>query len=78
VLATLALAKAFAAKGRWGDAASLLEEALPLQVAQLGEDHADTISTMVDLSIALERCERCHDAVAIMSRAVDLSSVALG
>ena len=78
VLATLALAKAFAAKGRWGDAASLFEEALPLQVAQLGEDHADTILTMVDLSLALERCERCHDAVAMMSRAVDLSTIALG
>jgi hypothetical protein len=54
VLAMRALAHAFIAKGRWGDALSVLEEALPLHVTHFGEHNPDTIALMIELAVALQ------------------------
>jgi hypothetical protein len=53
VAAMRALAHSFIAKSRWCDALTLLEEALPLQIALFGQSHVDSIVTMITLSLAI-------------------------
>ena len=52
--AMLDIARSFAANARWSDALSLLEEAQPLHAAQLGESHTGTMSSAMELSVALQ------------------------
>jgi hypothetical protein len=50
----LDIARSFAANARWSDALRLLEEARPLHAAQLGESHTGTMSSAMELSVALQ------------------------
>ena len=62
------LAKAYMDAGRFPEAIALLERIRDAQTAELGPDHADTLTTLNDLAFAFRETGKQAEAIALFER----------
>jgi len=65
-------------QGKFREAEQLLRPALDLQRVTLGDEHPETIQSIANLGITLQRDERLAEALPLLREALQLSLASLG